>query len=82
MRWHNDYGDFVPPAEAGETFQLDLSMQLGLGAGAYSVHIAMTTSDWGTLLLNRPQVLQFAVAQRPGGRGFVDLSPQISVRRP
>lgn len=70
----------LPPLRAGETRELEIELVLGLGQGGYGIDFAVATTDWTSVLLNRPFLLQFAVSHRPGSTGVVDLQPRLTYR--
>ena len=82
MRWNNEQDTHLPSLVAGEELDVELGLTLALGSGGYGMDLAVVTADWESVLLNRPQYLQFAVAHRPGARGLVDLLPRLSIARP
>jgi ABC-type polysaccharide/polyol phosphate transport system ATPase subunit len=81
MRWNNEQDTHLPSLVAGEEIDVELGLTLALGSGGYGLDLAVVSADWRSVLLNRPQVLQFAVAHRPGARGLVDLLPRLSFAR-
>jgi lipopolysaccharide transport system ATP-binding protein len=81
QRWHNGEQQPCPALATGEVMELELGLTLGLGSGGYALDLALVSSDWTEVLLNRPAVVHFAVGHRSGGSGLVDLSPRLTATR-
>ena len=70
----------VPALAAGESVEIETTIDLALGPGGYSLDLGLVTRDWITQLMWRPGALQFAVDRRVGSRGPIDMNPRADLR--
>jgi ABC-type polysaccharide/polyol phosphate transport system ATPase subunit len=66
----------VPALAAGESIEIETTIDLAMGPGGYSLDVGLVTRDWITQLMWRPGAMQFAVDRRVGSRGPIDLNPR------
>ena len=79
-RWVAEDGPFVPAMRAGDTTEVTTTVSLNFAEGGYLLDVAIGPRDLSELTLSADGVYRFGVANRPGGTGIVDLSPQMVVR--